>query len=287
MSGRGFSRGFNLMIYWCTLTHETVDTTLFITFEMTALLHKYISFVIIWNITRAGTPGGGGRTLVLSWWRVQGARGKAGSGRGVEELLDHLLHVLRPIFVVLFRVFGEGDVGTSGRTRDFLIGWWRDDGNTVVVLSSPLQERPVGLGHRRPLGPTDEVPLLLVRDGPAFLGLAQLLQAVIEALRRGGGGSEVRAAVQRSAVPTRGRRLTLNLSLMICRSLSFSCRRDNRFIRSVKFKHLSSTFKGHFQKFPAPYGWGKIQEYKYLWLFFHLFSTIIYFLLCNKHVKLC
>lgn len=45
-----------------------------------------------------------------------------------------------------------------------------------------MQERPVGLGHCRLLGPTDGISLLLVRDGPAFLGLAQLLQAVVEAL---------------------------------------------------------------------------------------------------------
>lgn len=41
---------------------------------------------------------------------------QTGSGRCVKKLLDHLLHVLRAIFVVFFWVFGEGDVGTPGRT---------------------------------------------------------------------------------------------------------------------------------------------------------------------------
>ena len=39
------------------------------------------------------------------------------SGRCVEQLSDHLLHLLRPILEVLLRVLGEGDVVTSGRNQ--------------------------------------------------------------------------------------------------------------------------------------------------------------------------
>ena len=45
-----------------------------------------------------------------------------------------------------------------------------------------MQEGPVALRHHPLLGLADEVSLLLVRDGPALLGLTQLLQAVVEAL---------------------------------------------------------------------------------------------------------
>lgn len=69
---------------------------------------------------------------------------------------------------------------------------WNRDRND---RRSPLQERPVGLGHRRFLGPADEISLLFVGDGPTFLGLTQFLQAVVETLRW---RSEVRAAASRS-----------------------------------------------------------------------------------------
>lgn len=47
---------------------------------------------------------------------------QTGSGRRVKQLLDHLLHVLRTIFVIFFGVFGEGDVGTPGRTSKVTFG---------------------------------------------------------------------------------------------------------------------------------------------------------------------
>lgn len=53
-----------------------------------------------------------------------------------------------------------------------------------------MQEGPVSVRHHLPLGLTDEVPLLLVWDGPALLDLTQLLQPVVEALR----GEEAAAA---------------------------------------------------------------------------------------------
>ena len=46
----------------------------------------------------------------------------------------------------------------------------------------------------------------------------------------------------------------------------------------VKFKHFSSTFKGHFQFFPAPYRWGKIHIYRniytHFYLIFHFLSQL-------------
>lgn len=117
-----------------------------------------------------------------------------GSGRSVEKLLDHLLHVFRMIFVVFFGIFGEGDVGTSGRrstSLQFLCEEHFCCLNSVGLSNrnwarrwrrSPLQERPVGLRHRRLLGAADEIALLFVRNGPTLLGLTQLLQAVVEAL---------------------------------------------------------------------------------------------------------
>lgn len=38
---------------------------------------------------------------------------KCSSGGRVEQLLDHLLHLLRSILVILLRILGERDVGTS------------------------------------------------------------------------------------------------------------------------------------------------------------------------------
>lgn len=93
--------------------------------------------------------------------------------------------------MVFFRVFGEADVGTSGRTSKGQRSEHGEPSPDWACGSSPLQEGPVGLGHSRSLGPADEVPLLLVGDGPAFLGLTQLLQALVETLRR---RSEVKAA---------------------------------------------------------------------------------------------
>ena len=45
----------------------------------------------------------------------------------------------------------------------------------------------------------------------------------------------------------------------------------------VKFKHFSSTFKGNFQNFPAPYCWGKIHIYRNIYThvyFFHFLSQL-------------
>lgn len=44
-------------------------------------------------------------------------RSKRGSGGRVEQPLDHLLHFLRSILVILLGVLGEGDVGASRRNR--------------------------------------------------------------------------------------------------------------------------------------------------------------------------
>ena len=101
-----------------------------------------------------------------------------------------------------------------------------------------MQEGPVALGHHPLLGLADEVSLLLVRDGPALLGLAQLLQPVVEALVVGGwrwgfvyGNWE---AIFLAFLKTMARQSlilqcvifilkpTLNLSLITCRSLSLS-----------------------------------------------------------------
>lgn len=89
---------------------------------------------------------------------------------------------------------------------------------------SPLQEGLVGIRHHFLLGLTDGVSLLFVRDGPTLLDLTQLLQTVVKTLR----GQHVRSAAG-SVSSYDGRNLgtselTLNLSLMTCRSLSLSWR---------------------------------------------------------------
>jgi len=57
---------------------------------------------------------------------------RVSSRRRVEQLLDHLLHFLRPVLVILFGVLGERDVGASETgemgscakgDRSALIGW--------------------------------------------------------------------------------------------------------------------------------------------------------------------
>lgn len=45
---------------------------------------------------------------------ASGGGSKCSSGGRVEQLFDHLLHFLRSILVILLRVLGERDVGTSG-----------------------------------------------------------------------------------------------------------------------------------------------------------------------------
>lgn len=46
-----------------------------------------------------------------------------------------------------------------------------------------MHEGPVRLRNHLLLRLPDEVPLVFVRDGPALLDLAELLQAVVEALK--------------------------------------------------------------------------------------------------------
>lgn len=48
-----------------------------------------------------------------------------------------------------------------------------------------MQEGSVGVRHHLLLRAADVVALLLVRDGPALLGLTQLLQAVVKPLNGG------------------------------------------------------------------------------------------------------
>lgn len=66
-------------------------------------LHKYIML-----ICRTKRSGGGAECCFQEVWVSRG------SGRRVEQLLDHLLHLLWPIFMIFLWVLGEGDVGASG-----------------------------------------------------------------------------------------------------------------------------------------------------------------------------
>lgn len=49
-------------------------------------------------------------------------------------------------------------------------------------MDAPVQEAGVGMCDGSLLSQSDEVSLLLVRNGPTLLDLAQLLQALVEAL---------------------------------------------------------------------------------------------------------
>lgn len=96
-------------------------------------------------------------------------------------------HSDRSIFFISKPKFRRGRLVVVGGTSG-------SDAAAVRLVGSPMQERPVGLRHRHLLWPADEIALLFVRDGPTLLGLTQLLQAVVETLRR---RSEVRAAAKR------------------------------------------------------------------------------------------
>lgn len=69
----------------------------------TSRLHKYIMLISSYKTFR-----GGAECCFQEVWA------RRGSGRRVEQLLDHLLHLLWAIFMIFLWVLGEGDVGTSG-----------------------------------------------------------------------------------------------------------------------------------------------------------------------------
>lgn len=103
-----------------------------------------------------------------------------------------------------------------------------------VSALSPLQKRPVCIRHHFPLSLTDEVSLLFVGDGPALLNLTQLLQTVIKTLR---GERKVRfiLCVDFLRICWCGAKIiALNLSLITCRSLSFSWRKIRFWLENVK-----------------------------------------------------
>lgn len=120
----------------------------------------------------------------------------------------------------------------------FLSGWNKRSFplpvNLVSICSrrlSPLQEGSVGVRHHFPLGLSDEVSPLFVWDGPTLLDLTQLLQAVVEALKQ---KQRKYQTVWRFLINNQLKKkinktgLTLNLSLITCRSLSFSCRKIDK-----------------------------------------------------------
>lgn len=119
-------------------------------------------------------------------------------------------------------------------------------------MCSPLQEGPVSVRHHPLLSMPDEVSLLFVGDGPALLDLTQLLQPVVKTLRgeeRLGLCFRVRTAWNFSRIRFVERylnfELTLNLSFITCRSLSFSWRKERLQLHwcgmdpfSMKLKHF-------------------------------------------------
>lgn len=110
-------------------------------------------------------------------------------------------------------------------TNSFFALWNKKKNKKRCKCPSPLQEAPVGVRNHFLLRLTDEVPLLFVWDGPALLDLTQLLQAVVEALRQ---TNPVESAPSTDWSTCRSSQLTLNLSLITCRSLSFSCREEKQ-----------------------------------------------------------
>lgn len=102
----------------------------------------------------------------------------------------------------------------------------------MASMGSPVQKGPVGLLDYVFLSLANLVPLLCVGNSQGFLDLAQFFKAIIEALatkkverevaQRHTFGSVSLQQQQQPTVEGTGSQLTLNRSLIICRSLSRS-----------------------------------------------------------------
>ena len=86
---------------------------------------------------------------------------------------------------------------------------------------------------------------------------------------------------RRSTGPSLTKLFSSNIKPKVCCDFSYT-------FFKVKFKHFSSTL--NLQNFPAPYRWSKILIYIYILMVIFIFSffiTIMYIVLCCKHLKLC